>query len=159
MSQPFFNPQQLNDETDKMITREILNFKGNRVADNEDNELFAKTLEVNGYLFLKITVIGALNIRLKNACKVRFSGYFTAFTIASDDESIQTSYSTRLNKGITRFDVLMDEDAMGFIRKESLITLTILVPSQKGIWKVKHEEIPCTFVLDDPEAFRAMFKP
>ncbi|HMQ59045.1 MAG TPA: hypothetical protein PKE06_00180 [Flavilitoribacter sp.] len=151
--------QQLDRAYDQLVAREIMNFKGNKIATGDQNILFASTQEVNGYLFLKLSVLGALHMGQKTECQVKFNGTSISITVDSDQREIETSYSTTLEKGITKFDILVEEDLMDFIRNEPQFSISILIPhvESKGFFSYTRRFIPCDeFIIHDLEAFRRM---
>jgi hypothetical protein len=156
--QPALNDQ-IDKAFDRLVARAIRKFKGEPAASGDEGELYARAFWSCGYLFFKFVIIGTFRIMvLDDGLKVRFSGNGKEKTVDADQTMIETEFSRTLNKGITEFDILVEEDMMEFIRSDSPTTITVLDPVEKGFFRTRIELRPHVFSLHDPEVVRKMIE-
>ena len=115
-------------EADKLSTARINSFEGKPFASNDYSKICAKAFELNKFKFLKIAVIGPLNVNTDEGCKVIFEMDGKELPeIESDSTEIKTDFSDTLGVGFTEFDIDLSDELNSAILSASSAAISITV--------------------------------
>lgn len=122
---------------DKMMVHKIESFEGTCIAENEDTKIYVELSDLDGFKFLNFSIIGAVNVKLFEGCTITFHSNNTSLEVESDSVEIITDFSPSLKKGITEFDIELEDQLIDLIKNETLTSISIQL-------KKKSFEFPVT---------------
>ena len=94
---------------DKLATEKVQVFNEPSFGVGYVGTLHGKRTDANGYKFLQITLFGTPNIKVVKGCSLTFESSNGTISCHSDTKGIESIYSTTLGKGITSFEIYLDE--------------------------------------------------
>jgi len=112
---------------DKIMKEKLEAMDAAPLASNENSELHGELLDVNGFQFIGLKLVGPMKIESFQGCDLTFSGSFGEFEMESDSMEIKTGYSRGLKIGITEFDIDLDEELIDLINNKTIDSITIKV--------------------------------
>lgn len=86
-------------------------------GEGEVGTLHGGRSDSNGYKFLTIHLFGSPKVKVVKGCTVTFNGPDGSFTIKSDTKDIESYYSSKLQKGVTEFEIFLDKDNLTQLKK------------------------------------------
>ena len=116
---------------DKLVTPKIEAFDEPSFAEGESGTLHGGTYEVDGYRFLQIVLFGSPKIKTQKGCTLTFKGMTSDFTVQSETREIESYYSESLQKGLTQFELFLDNDMRKEFRK-GVKSISITFPKRFG---------------------------
>lgn len=118
----------LRKEADKLSNARINSFEGKPFASNGHSNICAKAFDLNKFKFLKIAVIGPLNVNTDEGCKVIFEINNKELPeIESDSTEIKTDFSATLGIGITEFDIDLSDELQDAILNSNTAAISISI--------------------------------
>ena len=94
-------------------------------AANENTLAIPQFEDLDEHQFLKLLLIGPLNVKTFNGGVVRFNSNSKEVEYDIDNYEIATEYSSKLGIGVTEIDLTMDDEMRKLIEDEKLLTLKI----------------------------------
>jgi hypothetical protein len=107
-------------EASKIATEKIKTFSGIVVATSENGKVYAENNELNGFKFLKFSIIGPFSIETSNGCIVTFISDNEKLQIESDTTDIYSDISNTLDLALTEFEIDVDQELVSFFTKSSV---------------------------------------
>ena len=95
---------------DKAAMVQVEAFKQPSFGKGDAGTLHGERSDANGYRFLRITLFGTPNIKCVKGCTLIFEGASGNITCASDTKDIESVYSETIGKGITTFEIYLDDE-------------------------------------------------
>lgn len=120
-----------NRNLDKLVTPKIEAFDEPSFAEGESGTLHGGTYVVDGYTFLQIVLYGSPKVKTTKGCTLTFSGTTLDLTVQSETREIESYYSESLQKGLTQFELFLDDDLRKEFRK-GVKTISITFPKRFG---------------------------
>ena len=118
------------------MTEKIARFQGKSFAGNENSEVFGELLDVNGFKFLNIKLVGPFKTHVYKGCKVVFQAEGKNFEVDSDSLEINTDYSRKLSIGITTFDIDLDGELEAAIRQNSVKAMEVIIDRSRLFYHI-----------------------
>ncbi|NVK65432.1 MAG: hypothetical protein HWE22_12645 [Flavobacteriales bacterium] len=94
---------------DRAATEQVQKFNEPSFGKGDAGTLHGARTDANGYKFLHITLFGTPNIKVVKGCNLQFESSKGTISCHSDTKDIESIYSTTLGKGITSFEIYLDE--------------------------------------------------
>jgi len=116
---------------DKLVTPKIQAFDEPSFATGEFGTLHGGTYTVDGYSFLNIKFFGSPRIKTVKGCTLTFSGKSSEYTVQSETKEIDSYYSESMQKGITEFELFLDDETRKELR-QGVQSVSITFPKLFG---------------------------
>lgn len=108
----------------------IQNFKAPTFAKGDAGTLHGVRSDADGYKFLRIALFGSPKIKVVKGCTLEFKNNSGAtLKCSSDTKDIESVYSDKLKKGITEFEIYLDQELLQSLKKP-MNTVTITFPKK-----------------------------
>ena len=101
---------------EKEATTKVQQFNEPVIGMSSDGTLHGKRTDANGYTFLEITLFGSPNVHSVKGCSLTFQGARGKISCKSDSKDIKSIYSDTLRKGITTFEIYLDDVLLESLR-------------------------------------------
>lgn len=139
------------DFIDKVAIKKIEAFRKPSFASGDEGSLHGERSDADGYKFLRVTLFGSPKIKSVKGCTLEFKNN-SGVTIkcSSDTKDIESEYSDTLSKGLTEFEIYLDDELYQSLKKP-MNSVTITFP------KKLFGKVVCTFDLQS-KAFSKFFK-
>lgn len=135
----------LSKEADKISSGRINSFKEKAFAENDSSKIYGRAFELNGFKFLKLTILGPLQVKTHDGCKVKFEvDNHELPAIDSDSTEIKTDFSGSLGIGLTEFDLDVDDALIAQLNEKEVNSISISFPNNF-----------IKFLIQDPTLLRA----
>ncbi|MDG1331797.1 MAG: hypothetical protein P8P74_05675 [Crocinitomicaceae bacterium] len=129
----------------------IQNFKAPSFGKGEVGTLHGVRSDADGYKFLRIALFGSPKIKVVKGCTLEFKNNSGATVkCTSDTKDIESVYSDKLKKGITEFEIYLDDELIKSLKKP-MNAVTLTFPK-----KLFGKEV-CSFEVH-PKMFSKFFK-
>lgn len=114
---------------DKVNTKKVQEFNKPSFGEGDVGTLHGERSDANGYKFLRITLFGSPKIKSVKGCTLDFQSNIGAITCSSDTKDIESVYSDTLTKGITEFEIYLDDELYQSLKKP-ITSVTISFPKR-----------------------------
>ncbi len=105
----FGNPRAMQrNHVDTYTENLIQNVKGEKIAASEFGQLFVTNQHLNGYDFLNVSLISAINIKSTKGCILVFEEKGKETIIQSDTLEIESDFSNVSNRYLTKMSFILD---------------------------------------------------
>lgn len=104
---------QLINDTKKLmdtISEQIQGFKAPVLGTGDAGTLHAGRSDANGYRFLQVVLFGTPKIKCVKGCSIEFESSKGTISCKSDTKDIESLYSDKLKKGLTAFEIYLDDE-------------------------------------------------
>lgn len=129
----------------------IENFKAPSFAKGDVGTLHGVRSDADGYKFLRIALFGSPKVKVVKGCTLEFKNNSgDTVTCSSDTKDIESVYSDKLKKGITEFEIYLDDEVLRSFKKP-MNTVTITFP------KKLFGKVVCSFDIQS-KAFVKFFR-
>lgn len=128
-------------QADGILTEKIKKFKGMAFAGNQNTEVFGELVNVSGFKFLTITLMGCPKVKTFKGCKVGFKGESFKLELESDTLEIDTDYSNKLRMGITSFDIDLEPELENAIRQHQVQILEVTFGREFFVYNIHQPEM------------------
>lgn len=136
----------------KILTGPLENFQTETIASNSDTILLSSYDELDGFKFLKLRIIGPLNVRTQNGGEVKFIGESGSIICEIDNNEISTYYEKKVKIGITEVDIDLEEDLIQMIENEVISKVEILIKKHHvSLDMVKQDLLKTSLTVVDEE--------
>ncbi len=125
-----------NKDYDRLVTQRIGNYQGQIIANNENDQLGAAFIDLNGFAFLQFTILTKISVKTMKGCTVKLISSSNELEIPSDTEEIESDFSHQLNIGILDFDIDLEDEVLGFINENEISSLHFTF--EKNIFEFKN---------------------
>jgi hypothetical protein len=98
------------DYLDKVATPKVRAFNEPSFGEGPMGTLHGERSDADGYKFLRVTLFGSPLIKTVKGCKIEFKSDSGKVACNSDTKDIESTYSHSLGKGITTFEIYLDEE-------------------------------------------------
>ena len=102
--------REANKLVDRTATEQVEAFKAPVLGKGEAGTLHAGRSDANGYRFLQIVLFGSPKVKVVKGCSLEFETSQGTITCSSDTKDIESIYSETLEKGLTAFEIYLDDD-------------------------------------------------
>lgn len=136
-------------QADQAMTQKVNNFKGKAFAASDNTEVFGEMLEINGFKFLNIKLVGPLKVKTFKGCTVVFHAPAKQIELESDTMEIDTDYSRKISLGITGFDIDLEEELETLIREKSITHFDVTIDKKTYVYTVNNPGVLAE-IMDQP---------
>lgn len=112
---------------DKAATKQVQEFSAPSFGEGPDGTLHGGRSDADGYKFLTIVLFGSPKIKCVKGCKLEFKSKSGTITCSSDTKDIESIYSEGLAKGITAFEIYLDDELYRSL-KAPITSVTMTFP-------------------------------
>lgn len=116
-------------DLDKLVTPKLQKFNKPSFGKGFSGTLHGERSDSGGYKFLRIKLFGHPNVKSVKGCQLVFESTSGTIKCESDTKGIESYYSQSLQKGITTFEIYLD-DELHRLLKDTVNSLTITLPKQ-----------------------------
>jgi len=102
--------REANKLVDKTATAQVESFKAPILGKGEAGTLHAGRSDANGYRFLQIVLFGTPKVKCVKGCTLEFETSKGTISCSSDTKDIESIYSETLEKGLTPFEIYLDDE-------------------------------------------------
>lgn len=120
-----------NQEADKIATEKIRGFSGVIIPTSKTGRVYAEFNELNGFNFLKFSIIGPFNIETTSGCAVTFFSDQGKVDIESDTEEILSDVSNTLDLALTEFEIGVEQELISFVLESKITEIEFVFSSAK----------------------------
>ncbi|WP_299259510.1 hypothetical protein [uncultured Aquimarina sp.] len=103
----------------------IIEVDGTRFATSELNEIYLDLVELAGYYYLKVIVVGSFHIKTWKGANLLIGGKNFELNLISDMQEIESDFSNVSNRSITQIDFIIEEQDIDKIEKSQIDKITI----------------------------------
>jgi hypothetical protein len=102
--------REANKLVDKTATEQVEGFKAPILGKGEAGTLHAGRSDANGYRFLQVVLFGSPKVKVVKGCSLEFETSKGTISCKSDTKDIESIYSETLEKGLTAFEIYLDDE-------------------------------------------------
>lgn len=95
---------------DKAATKQVQEFNAPSFGEGPAGTLHGGRSDADGYKFLTIVLFGSPKIKAVKGCELEFTGKSGTIKCNSDTKDIESIYSEGLAKGLTVFEIYLDDE-------------------------------------------------
>ena len=117
------------DFVDKVAIKKIQDFRKPSFGKGEVGTLHGERSDADGYKFLRITMFGSPKIKSVKGCTLEFQSKSGTIKCSSDTKDIESEYSETLSKGITEFEIYLDDELYQALKKP-VTSVTVTFPKR-----------------------------
>lgn len=136
---------------DELMTKKVKAFKGVPFGKNDDSEVYADLIDLNGFRFLTIKILGPLNIKTYKGCFTHFKSGDGTIKLEADTMEIETDYSQKIKLGITRYDIDLTEELERLIRAKKIFSIQIVFENKAVHFDVESPDILINVIDSEPQ--------
>lgn len=103
---------------EKEATAKVQLFNAPSLGSNSDGTIHGKRTDTSGHRFLQVTLFGSPHVNSVKGCSLKFISARGNVSCNSDSKDIKSIYSETLKKGITTFEIYLDDVLMESLRKK-----------------------------------------
>lgn len=92
------------------VTEQVQAFKAPTIGKGEAGTFHAGRSDANGYRFLQIVLSGSPKVKCVKGCSIEFESSKGTISCKSDTKDIESIYSNTLKKGLTAFEIFLDDE-------------------------------------------------
>lgn len=118
---------------EKIVGEKLSDFKGVSVANNTVSELFANVFDLGEFKFLNFQLFSQVQVDTLKGAVVSFYGDELLKSIESDTQEIHTSFSRKLNIGLTEFDLDLDDELRNLINDQTIKRIEITFEDDRKV--------------------------
>ncbi len=96
--------------TDRVATEQVQAFKAPVLGKGEAGTFHAGRSDANGYRFLQVVLFGSPKVKCVKGCSIEFTTPKGTISCKSDTKDIESIYSDTLKKGLTAFEIYLDDE-------------------------------------------------
>ena len=97
-------------EVDVQIEENIKTVGIDKFATSDYADLYLKVNELGGFLILETIIVSATNLKSKKGSKLTFIKDKEALKLESDENKIESDFSSQVKKSVTKIDYNISED-------------------------------------------------
>ncbi|WP_420572330.1 hypothetical protein [Kordia sp.] len=90
---------------------------GEQIATSEQGGIWAALQELNGYVFMEVTILGTTKIKTFKGCTLTFLGD-TELTLPSDTKEINSDFSNVSTRWMTQISFEITKKDLNYIKKK-----------------------------------------
>ena len=128
---------------DGVATKKVKDFNQPSFGEGPMGTLHGERSDADGYKFLRIKLFGAPLVKTVKGCRLEFKNDSGSIVCNSDTKDIESVYSHTLVKGITEFEIYLDDELHKSLKK-SINSVSITFPKKlfgKDVYsfEIKHK--------------------
>ncbi len=97
-------------EVDVQIEENIKTFGIDKFATSDYADLYLRVNELGGFLILETIIVSATNLKSKKGSKLTFIKDKEVLKLESDENKIESDFSSQVKKSVTKIDYNISED-------------------------------------------------
>jgi len=121
---------------DTFTENKMENVAGEQIAQSQHGGIWAELQELNGYIFMNITVLGTVKIKTFKGSTLTFLGD-EKITLTSDIAEIDSDYSNVSNRWMTSMSFEITKKDLAFIQKKNFDQIQLTFKKKSLLFDAK----------------------
>lgn len=108
----------------------------NKFAESKYADLYLRVNELGGFLILETIIVSATNLKSKKGSRLTFTNEKEGLKLESDENKIESDFSSAVNKSITKIDYNISEEEATTFKEQTYNGVQFEINGNKIVFSV-----------------------